>query len=468
MISKFTQNKNKPILICIVDNTEKCESGWAREINMNLSDFMIHRFGTRGFDIFIGSNEQELLNCGCIDEYYSHVVMIASGTSFRLNDRLFKAIENICTEDFYIAGHIIDRGTAYYELHHQFYIVNSKEHRELGYPIIGTEEQVSHTQIEPARSVEGVFGDDDLPLRVEPGTNTKTYSEKKHGWHIFSNGLLNNKKFIDLGDAIRLGKKYIYYEYDHVFLREMSEIYYYQFFCNNAFFPFNTDALPDYINIDKPVEQYVTVGTGLNWINNLIKFGYTENTTVIFTDINLNCLKFMESLVNEWDGVNYVDFYVQKKPFDSVKDKVNIDSYVNSWNQQWDSMDKELYQKVWSTIKKLKFKFIHIDYTSQYNFDWLEQDKNTFINLSDLFNHVPYVSTQSLKYRIACENRLLTMLKTKVPEAMLLVTSRASDGFLEDKKERFDKVKNFTPTDINLLKKPEWHKKDWISLRPLT
>lgn len=467
MVMKFKQTFKKNIVYCIVDNTNKCQSGWAREVNVNLSDFMINRIIGHEYDILIGSDEKELL----IDAYehgYKHAVMVASGTSFKLSERIFKHVEKLCEKEFFVAGHIIDREDSYYEIHHQFYVVHLPEYHELNYPDLGEESNIKHTEIEPLRCTEGVFGDSDLPLWVKPGTKEREYQSTKHGYNLFRVAMLNNKIVIDLGDGIRLDKKYLYYEYDHVFLREVTEIYHNQLFCNNVFFPFNTDILHDIEQVDSKIDQYISVGTGLNWIYNLNKFGYNSDTTVTFTDINYQCLQFMESLVNEWDGTDYISFFKSKQTAIVNGRHYDINQYLESWNNQFIEFTQKFdnFIEVWNKVKTLKFNYILVDYTSKYDLSWIEPNKKTLINLSDLFNHVPYVALQSLKYRISCENRLIDKLQKIVPDGVLVLTSRACDGFTE-RKTRIDYVKNFELTDINELTKTPWHQSDWQSNRPL-
>jgi hypothetical protein len=218
-----------------------------------------------------------------------------------------------------------------------------------------------------------------------------------------------------------------------------------------------------------PVEQYITVGTGLNWVRNINALGYTDNTVIKFTDINQNCLQFMRELVTEWDGIDYIEFYKQRMKADPNNNPFNVNNYGDSWSKQFDEFVNTVddWLIVWNNIKQLKYEFIHIDYTATHNIDFIDEGKRTVMNLSDLYNHVPYVATQSLKYRIACENRLILKLQDKVPDATLLLTSRASDGFDTVNKLRMGYIKDFTVTDINLLKRPVWHQTDWYSPRPL-
>ena len=114
-----------------------------------------------------------------------------------------------------------------------------------------------------------------------------------HGWHILSVALQNKEKIVDLGNNIRDNKKYFYHEYDHVFLRESRDLNYNQFMFNNIVVPFNSDSLHDTSMFTGPVEQLVTTGTGLNWVLNLHKLGFSENTKVCFADANPLVLNFM-------------------------------------------------------------------------------------------------------------------------------------------------------------------------------
>jgi hypothetical protein len=470
MVTKFNVIKQKRILCGIVDNLDLCQSGWAREISINLTDFMINRFNLKEYDIYIGK-EDEILQEAAKDEFYSHAVLVASGTSFKLSDRIFSAIDRICEKDFFIAGHVLDRNghpyfkNACFELHHQFYIVNLKYFKDIDCPLVGQEEWQAYKQIAPIRSEEYLYGDHEVPVWIKPGNTEKMYDVKLHGWNILQKGWENNFDIIDLGQDIRDGKKYIYYEHDHVFSREVSFLYYNNFFCHNMFAPFNSDLLQKNIQFEGPVEQYVTVGIGLHWIKNLIKLGYTQGTRVIFTDINFNCLRFMKSLIEDWDGVDYVAFYLNFVSFQPNNSFFHPTNHTDSYKKEWQEFVSsfENWKETWNNIRSIKFDFVLIDYTSSYNFNWLEKGKKTFLNLSDLFNHVPFVTTQPLKYRITCENRLLNSIRDHDPNITILLTSRASDGFRQEGQstQLLGLVKTFDLTDINILKRPPWHEKDW-------
>ena len=472
---KFKQIKKKSLVCCFVDNRHLYTSGWAIEVSNNISDFLIHRFSVRDYDIFIGSDEDALLLAANSDGY-NHALIIAAGTSLGLSDRIFSALENLCKQDFFIAGHVLHRNeksyykNAYYELHHQFYVVNLKQYSELGCPEVGQAIEEEHTQIEPLRSEGYLYNDHEVAEWIKPGTVKKTYTQKLHGWNIISTALANNRTLIDLGTDIRDNKKYLYYEYDHVFLREVSGVYWNYFFCNNFYASWNSDSLQESFKFDGPVEQYITVGIGVYWISNLIKLGVTADTRVVFTDINYNCLKFMETMVNEWDGKDYHEFYHRHMPRLPNNTTQDVNAYIEYTRQQWEAFVAEYnnWEECWAKVKALKFDYVLIDYMSTYNLNWVESDKKTLVNLSDVFTHSPYIATQSLKFRISCENKLFNSFKKKDPNINVLMTSRAADGFHPvEKRIRYGTIKEFDLTDINELNKPIWHVTDWVSPRIL-
>jgi hypothetical protein len=104
---------------------------------------------------------------------------------------------------------------------------------------------------------------------------------------------------------------------------------------------------------------------------------------------------------------------------------------------------------------------------ASYNLHWIMPGKRTLVNLSDVFTHSPYIATQSLKYRVSCENKLFEGLKKVDPNIRIMMTSRAADGFRSNNRTLAGRVTDFELTDINQLKKPAWRLVDWTSPRML-
>lgn len=479
MALKFKTSHNKKIVCCIVDRHNELPSTWGVSISKNISDYMIHRFALFDFDIYISTDEDDLLRTVSENDFYSHAVVVSTGLYFGLSDRIFNAIEEKCKEDFFVAGHVLHRGpesgffaNSYYELHHQLYLINLKDYRDIGCPSVGQQSlDETHKQIEPIRSKEYLFDDHEVPVWIKPGSVEKEYRVKLHGYNIISKGLEYDKKFIDIGNNIRNNKQYFYYEWDHVFVNQLQQVYYDHLFVNNFFASWNSDRHKTNFNFEGPVEQYVTVGIGVYWVTNLCNLGITENTKVIFTDINNNTLDFMKKLVEEWDGNDYHLFYKNNLPRLPAGFDKNIDQYIDYTEQEWNKF-KEQYPnwlELWNKVKSLEFDYILIDYMAKYNLNWLDNSKKTFMNISDVFTHSPYTPTQSFKYRVGCENRLIKNLQQFNPDIHLHMTSRATDGFDDSNRIMSGPVKSFNLSDINNILQPTWHSDtdEWRVLRPL-
>jgi hypothetical protein len=468
MALNFRTSHKKRIACCIVDNHNRLPSEWGKAISRNISDFLVHRFSLFNYDIYISESEDDLLQTVSQDEFYTHAVVLSSGLHLGLSDRIFNAIDEKCKEDFFIAGHILHRNEnsgyfkdSYYELHHQIYLINLNEFRDIDCPLVGQQaigEQ--HKQIEPIRSEEYLYDDHEVPVWIKQGVEEKTYNTKLHGYNIISEGLKRNKKFVDIGNDIRNNKRYFYYEYDHVFVNQLQQVYYDQLFVNNFFPSWNSDQHTTKFNFVGPVEQYVTVGIGLYWVTNLYNLGITDSTKVVFTDINNNTLNYMKKLVEEWDGNDYHLFYKNNLSRIPAGFDRDVNQYINYTEQEWINFREKYpnWLEMWEKIKTLDFDYILIDYMAKYDLNWLEKNKRTFINLSDVFTHSPYTPTQSFKYRVGCENRLIKKLQEFDSNIHLHLTSRATDGFDQSNRIKSAPVRDFKLSDMNTLTTPTWYK----------
>ena len=467
---KFNGPRVNRIAVCIVDITDICESAWAKSIAVNLSDQLVQYFYNRSHDIYIDKNENVLLTEVAKDDFYTHAVVIASGNapSFVNGKNLSSAIIDFCSENsFSIAGHILDRKESYYELQHQFYIVNLQDYRELGFPEIGYAEDSKHVQVEPIRSTDSVHSDY-VPQWISTGTKVKEYSKKLHGWNLIAEALKGKKVIIDIGRTIRNLKEYFYYEYDSVFLRHVTKLQSYSFFASVFVNPLNTDTINSSISLGAPVEQFVTVANGFNWIYYLESIGYTSSTNVIFTDINHNALMFTKAMITEWDGNDYASFYM--KFIESIMNTLLHNTYYDDGirsqipyiNDQWNEFKNKFdnWDEVWNRIKSLKYDFILMDYMAAEHFNWLDANKNTFINLSDIFTFTHDQFNRSVKCKVACENRLINSLRGKNPNITVMFSSRSFNGFYKEVPNIL-KVSDINPIIINDLKKPSWHADDW-------
>lgn len=473
----YVVKKQKKIAYCILDNIKNQYSSSSQEIARNLTDFLLSTIIGKNYDVFIDDSADKLLRRVSSDDFYTHAVVVITGNHIGLSERLFDAVEAKCKEPFTIAGHILDRRRfeGYYEIHNQFFIANMSEYRRIGEPDMGLmawgEE---HVKVEPIRSEEYINNDDELPVWIKPGTVEKTYKTKMHGWNFFDQALKQNGVLLDLGSDIRFNKNYLYFEYDHVFYRHMPDLFNYSLICNNVVTPWNSDYLPDSLQIDSPVDHYISTGTGLNWIHNLIKLKYHKGTRVTFMDISYAVLSFMKALVEEWDGKDYAAFYMKQLKF--LPDSYNIDlaHFEKRIEEWWEDFRKTFdnFDEVWASIRQLKFDFKLVDFFVNNKFNFIKPGESTFVNVSDAFNHVPYTHYASVKFRVSRENNLISTLQRIDGNITLHIPTRIGrfykPNLTDDERKTTGKVKDFNLWDINEFKAPPWQEHNWKSLCPIT
>ena len=476
---KYFAEGNKNIVYCVLDILDKCDNLIAKDVSINTMDYLIRGMMAKRYDVLIGKNEQDLLIEAVNENKYSHAVIISTGTYLRTSEKLFKAVDDLCKKEFFVAGHVLNRGDFYLELHQQFYIMNLADYQELGCPAV--EEGawfVDDPHEEYAPNISAFKdGGEEIIESMSISAEKKTYKSKLHGWNILKLALENNKKTIDIGSEIRIAKNYLYHEYEHVFINQYPKVFHLQLFAHNVVAPWNSDKVYNSIPFDGPVEQYITLGTGLNWIRNLHLIGYTENTKVVFTDINHNCLRFMKKLIETWDGVDYNDFYHSFDQFfpngvpDYVFKNLSAAAEFEDFKKFFDD-----WSGTWTKIRRLSFDYKLIDYASEYDLSWTDPNKKTLINFSDMFNYSPLIHFQSVKFRMGAENRLLDTLTRINPEIVAILTTRAAIGFVsfddvwsDDVGAFIGKVKDFKLTNIEDLRKLPWHETDWkaVGRRPL-
>lgn len=463
--------KNKRIVYCILDNINNQYSESSKETAKNISDYFLSKTIKNGYDIIIDDTTDKLLRRAASDNFYSHAVVVITGTHLGLSDRLFKHVEEKCKEQFTLAGHVLDRGDAYYEIHNQFFIMNLEEFRKLGSPKMGDVDwNKTHIKVEPIRSKECVANDAEIPVWIKQGNTPKTYTQQRHGWNFIDIGLKNNAVFCDVGADIRNNKRYLYYEYDHVYLRQVPDLFNYTLICNTMVTPWNSDHLPEGLVTNKALDHYVTTGTGLNWIYNILNLGYHNKTKITFTDISYVVLSFMKSLIEEWDGTDYATFYMSQIKFVPDSYQYDLHKHEQRIRDWWQEFEKNFddFQSVWSEIRQLNFDYKLLDFFAPNTYNFIRPGEETFINVSDVFNHLPYINTATVKYRVARENNLINTLKNIDENIWLYIPARLGNIFTDSGDINFGKIKDFKLWDINEFNAPPWQEHDWKSYCPMT
>lgn len=436
------------IVYCIIDKTDSCTHN--KEQIKTISDWTIQNITILGYTVFVSVDEDSLLKeASCTNAKYA--VVLTTGTEFINGYDWFDAVEEYCQDGFFLAGHILDRKEFYYELHEQCYIINLESYKSLKCPAIGKVEHFSpHLQLEPDRSNESIH-DDYVPTWIKRGSELKQYNHKAHGWNIISLGLKYNLSIKPFDGRLRDNKHHYYPEYDSYF-NQAAFLHQRQGFCNSmALYLGNSETVIP-LPSNTIIEQLIVPASGLNWVKYLIDNGYGENTTVDFYDYSFLTLEYMRHLIQEWDGVNYKEFALNY-----FKNKFN---FINTEVPYCGSITEDNIADWKHIVSTVKFNYRWLDLLNPNNdFSWVKN--SAIFNVTNVFNYIGTATVRSVKERVYLENEFISKIKEHAPNALIIFTRRAADGFVDSEQNRAIPAKDLTLTNIELLKKPTWHMYDW-------
>ena len=393
------KSSNPDIVFCFVDRTNEYKSAWTKELVKNQADYTINHLCIKGYSVLQGYYEDVLLVEA--SKQYKYAVVFSTGTEFINGDSFFNELDNIVSDKFFITGHILDRKEAYYELHHQCYVINLKIYQELGYPEIGDQELGAlHTQTEPIKSPYNIH-DDYTPTWIRWGNISQTYNHKCHGWNIISCALQNQQTIEVFTDDIRKNKKHFYPENQIEFLKHSAWLYARQNYCMTDFV--HTSST-DVLTVDlENVQQVFTPASGTWWVNYISK---DARVKVIMYDYNQTALDYWQTNAPKLSNVEY--------------EFIKLDLLV-------DTPD-----------------FSSFDFTLP-----------TLINFTNIFAYEATSPFYSLEYRIKKENQLLELIDKS---AYVHFSPRAASGFIDA--PLFGQ--NLQPIDITKITRPTWHYGDWL------
>ncbi len=271
--------------IVIIDDTHKY-SGITKEYVKNIADYTILNCISMNIDVYITRDEESTLQH--VD--YEKAVVISAGTEFLYGDDFFKYIQG----DYFLLGHILDMGDAYYTLHEQCYVVDLVQLQYLETAIGQTEHCEPHVQIEPNRSKENIH-DHYTPKWIVQGENEKAYKHKLHGWNVISYAMDNDLIVEVFNDNQRKSKNYIYPDgggIDWVHKRQHYAL-------TELFYEENTgsDSLPIPKN---PIQQLVLPASGDLW-----RRLAAPGTEIKFFDANPLALKIMREKTSHLKNIEY-------------------------------------------------------------------------------------------------------------------------------------------------------------------
>lgn len=360
------------IAFCIIDDIHTYANDEIKTTITNIADHTISNLLTKGYNVFVDKDEEVLLQKS---KDFSHVVVMSPGTEFINGTDFFEHLEELIQHDFFVAGHVLDRSEydAYYELHHQCYVINMAHYKALQCPTVGVLERgIQHTQTVPIRSIDN-YHDTYTPFTVRKGNTEQTYNNRCHGWNLISTAFDNNLNVLVFNERLRNSKKHYYPESEKDFYKCKDYIDYKLNHCEFDFVHTNNTEWAT--GIYSEYEQVVVPASGLLYTD-LVKCG-----TIVFYDYNQRALDYWKSACPRKDGIEYK--FVKANLLDNI-DLINH----------------------------------------------LKSDARTFVNLSNIFSYEGTAARYSLKHRLLAQENLEAALIGHIKDIRINYTQKANKDIL--------------------------------------
>lgn len=244
-----------------LDITDKIKDSTALAMSKNITEYWVQENENFGLLTTCNKDPDAILEWAA-ESGLKYVLVAAIGTNLskrnNLHHEMPKFLEN--NSDFAVAGHILDKGDKFYELHHQCFIINIDWWKNNGRPVMGAEEfNTAWTTTKPLRSEEN-WHDDYTPHWIAQGNSFENYTGRRFGWNIIETALQTNHKVVSFDETIRESKFYIYPEVANDFHSKISTVL--ESLQGYGHFAANTETPPDKL-LDTDMQGVICTASGI-------------------------------------------------------------------------------------------------------------------------------------------------------------------------------------------------------------
>lgn len=309
--------------IAWLDISDKIKDSTALALSKNITEYWVQENENFTLKTTCNKDVDSILTwADIVGLKYLMVAAIGNNLSKRnnLHHELPQFLEK--NPDFAVAGHILDKGEKFYELHHQCFIINMDWWRHNGKPAIGKEEYNSEwTTTKPIRSEEN-WHDNYTPHWIANGTEVEKYTGKRFGWNIINTALRSNAKVISFDEQVRESKYYIYPEVTNDFHSKISDVL--ESLQGYSHFAANTEAPPDKL-LDPDMQGVICTAGGITPLLTSYTAGLKPGgkvTVFDFSPVSLAIQRRLREL-----NCDYKDF---KTSFESLFTELNLEPMVKA------------------------------------------------------------------------------------------------------------------------------------------
>lgn len=379
-----------------------------------LTEFFVRHIKVTSNDYIVGKTINDVLN-KALEKDVDYCIVMSIG-HFISSPNFFTYINSwIDKIDFFVTGHIIDKESNnsqndsdghYWGLHKQCMIVNLRYYEEFGKPDWGDRFK-SEDKIELIRAKRSKtdIHDDYTPIFLEPTKDTQVCTPYVDGWNFINKSLENDLIVYNFHPKIRDTKKYTYpSKHIEVLKEQLGWISKILTGAPDCVFLWNTEPYLDILKTEgTPIKKLYSVAAGFKPNFMLYKYGFYDDTEIVYFDYSKQALAFKKFLLKEWDGKDYPKFLYKAKKEYNINETFGASTegktYEELWKKEvlsWGS-EENLYLH-WQKYRKLKHTFIHCDIleTPEKIINQITDGENSYIWWSNAFHTVAAHYTKTI------------------------------------------------------------------------
>lgn len=199
------------IAICIFPS-DMLKHKQLEELMTDYTTFYAHRLEEVSFKLDIVYSTSIDQGLEQYADQYNHILFMAAGVRIYDSSILLNIADEIKkTPNYLAAAHILDWKEKWYELHHQFVLVNTNNWKKIDRPKYGGWTPAIDNLVVIERSQEN-FHDDYTPLWISNTGQRKDQFHCKQGWNFIDQALKSGLEIINWNQTIRSKRTYYYPE----------------------------------------------------------------------------------------------------------------------------------------------------------------------------------------------------------------------------------------------------------------
>jgi len=410
-----------------LDTSEHIKDTTALALSKNITEYWVQEIANYKLQTICKSNSDALLYWAN-EIGLKYVMIVALGSNLSKKQNLLNILSDFLEQhpDLSVAGHLLDKGDKFYELHHQCFIVNIDWWRESGKPGIGVEQQnMAWSTVEPIRSEEN-WHDGYTPHWIAQGNQLKEYTGKRFGWNIIDTALKQGKKLYSFSEAIRESKYYLYPEVSFDVHSKLFEVM--NHLQGYGHFVANTETPPDRM-LETDIQGAVCTSGGITPLltayvanlkphSKLTIFDFSPLSLALQREIKAPGFDFKDFKSSFYKIVGHLDitslFRAESNidKMQSIIDKLLPEGLEDFIRDVWPTLDIELYQHNLFNIHRLKHLLSR------------HQDEKTYIHLTNILHYQHSAWLYSSTHRYNIEKDILAIFSELGHEKFYLYQNR--------------------------------------------